>query len=172
MVCSYVQLCYLNLNIVILVLTKSHRGRIPEHRVKGSISLVEGRVDYMSTCILLTIATQLNVQINDTWEGLHLDSQQENKGELASICMEAHFSWEQLQLAIHRSTTKSFFNIVEKMQEFIMQQKRRSERTLSNMLPAGSAVSKALQAYRLKEQHDKESIVPATKKGNQSMYFE
>ena len=38
--------------------------------------------------------------------------------------------------------------MVQKMYEFVMQQKRRSERTISLMLPAGSAASKALHAYR------------------------
>ena len=57
-------------------------------------------------------------------------------------------SWSQVQLAIHRTTTKSLMNIVQKIQDFILQQKRRSERTISIMLPADTRVSKALAAYR------------------------
>ena len=60
-------------------------------------------------------------------------------------------SWEQVQLAIHRTTTKSLMNIVQKIQDFLLQQKRRSERTISIMLPADTRVSKALAAYREKE---------------------
>ena len=105
----------------------------------------------MSTCVVLCRATQLEVEANDLWRGLCLDGDLDH-AEQASIQAEARFSWQDLQLAIHRSTTQHFFNIVEKMYDFIMQQKRRSERTLSNMLPAGSAASKALQAYRKEQQ--------------------
>lgn len=42
-------------------------------------------------------------------------------------------------------------NIVQKIQDFILQQKRRSERTISIMLPADTRVSKALAAYRERE---------------------
>lgn len=60
-------------------------------------------------------------------------------------------SWAHLQLAIHRTTTKSVMNIVQKIQDFVLQQKRRSERTISIMLPADTKASKALAAYREKE---------------------
>lgn len=63
----------------------------------------------------------------------------------------AELSWKQVQLAIHRTTTKSVMNIVQKIQDFILQQKRRSERTISIMLPADTRASKALAAYREKE---------------------
>lgn len=43
-------------------------------------------------------------------------------------------------------------NIVQKIQDFVLQQKRRSERTISIMLPADTRVSKALAAYREKEE--------------------
>ena len=39
-------------------------------------------------------------------------------------------------------------NILQKIQDFVLQQKRRSERTISIMLPADTRVSKALAAYR------------------------
>lgn len=112
----------------------------------------------MSSCIALARATNLNVEGSDIWKGLNLiegeggGGEQENEPEFANIQVQAHFSWNELQLSIHRATTKHFFNIVEKMSEFVMQQKRRSERTLSNMLPAGSAASKALEAYRKEQQ--------------------
>ena len=105
----------------------------------------------MSSCIMLFRATNLKVGASDLWKGLHLGGQ-ENEEEQASIQVEAHFTWQDLQLAIHRSTTQHFFNIAEKMYDFVMQQKRRSERTLSTMLPAGSAASKAFQAYRKEQQ--------------------
>lgn len=113
---------------------------------------------------MLFRATNLKVEASDLWKGLHLGGQ-ENEEEQASIQVEAHFTWQDLQLAIHRSTTQHFFNITEKMYNFIMQQKRRSERTLSTMLPAGSAASKAFQAYRKEQQRiaeEEHSLVQGT----------
>ena len=107
----------------------------------------------------------MNAQISDCWEGLQLGDlkiEEEGRPPSASIHILADFTWDNLQLAIHRSTTKSMFNIIQKLHEFIMQQKRRSERTISIMLPAGSAASKALAAYREEqkraEEEKKESV--------------
>ena len=142
------------------MLTQSQQGSTPVHRGNASLALVEGKVDYMSSCIVLGQATQLKVEGSDHWEGLHLDGQQwtQSDSKLANIRVTASFTWEEMQVAIHRSTTQHMFNIVERMYNFIMQQKRRSERTLNKVLPAGSAASKALQAHR-KKTAEKESTV-------------
>ena len=108
-------------------------------------------MDYMSKCVVLCRATHLQVEVSDLWKGLYFGGELEHT-EQASIQVEARFTWQDLQLAIHRSTTQHLLNIVEKMYEFVMQQRRRSERTLSNMLPAGSAASKAFKAYRKEQQ--------------------
>lgn len=129
------------------VTTHSFCGYVPLHCCSAAIQLIEGRVDYMSSCSFLARATELNLLLRDSWEGLKL----EKSGEVpksASVNIIAEFTWNKLQLAIHRSTTKSMFSMVQKMYDFVMQQKRRSERTISLMLPSGSAASKALHAYR------------------------
>lgn len=110
-------------------------------------------MDYMSSCIILWRATQLQAKFFDSWEGLQLgnmnrDQEEEERPPEASIQIVADFTWDFLQLAIHRSTTKSMVNIVQKMYEFAMQQRRRSERTISLMLPSGTAASNAFAAYR------------------------
>lgn len=127
--------------------TQSVSGNVPVHKGSVSLDLAEGRVDYMSSCSLLARTSGLNLELSDSWEGLHLDPSGRSP-QFASVQILAHFSWDKLQLSIHRSTTKSLFNMVQKMYEFVMQQKRRSERTISLMLPAGSAASRALHAYR------------------------
>jgi len=141
--------------VLITVLSQSRQGSTPEHFARASLSLAQGKVDYMGLCILLARATELRISATDLWEGLQLEAEKEagcEEGEeLASVQVKVGFSWQDLQVAIHRSTTQHLFNIVEKLYDFIMQQKRRSERTLGNMLPAGSAAKKLLQAYR-KEQ--------------------
>ena len=134
------------------VLSQSQQGSTPEHFARASLSLAQGKVDYMGLCILLARATELKIGASDSWEGLQLEGEQEEGyeewEELASIQVKVQFNWRDLQVAIHRSTTQHLFNIVEKLYDFIVQQKRRSERTLGNMLPAGSTAKKLLQAYR------------------------
>ena len=139
----------------VTVTTQSQHGSIPEHRGKAALPLVEGKVEYMSAHVLLGRATNLEVEVSDVWQGLCLDVDPEVEPEQAYIQVEATFRWQDMQLAIHRSTTQHLINIVEKMYDFFMQQKRRSERTLSNMLPAGSAASKALQAYRKEQEQQR-----------------
>lgn len=150
--------------LIFAVVTQSQHGCTPEHRGKAVLPLIEGRVDYMSSCVVLGRATHLEAEVRDLWKGLRLSDELESEAEQASIQVEAHFTWEDLQLAMHRSTMQHLINIVEKMYDFVMQQKRRSERTLSTMLPAGSAASKALQAYRKEQQRmaEEESSVNGT----------
>ena len=132
------------------VTTESQHGIIPVHSAQMSLRLAEARVDYMSSCILLGRASQLTISLRDVWEGLQLAGKEEEVGE-AKIQVLAELSWERVQLAIHRTTTKSMMNIVQKIQDFTLQQKRRSERTISIMLPADTKASKVLAAYREKE---------------------
>ena len=140
------------------VVTHSEQDRIPEHRGAASIGLVEGRVEYMSSAIVLARATHLSVELYDEWEGLQFtsDPPRDVKSQLANVQVNADFTWDGLQIAINRSTTKNAFNIVQKLYDFVMQQKRRSERTISLMLPTGSAASKALQAYREEQRRAEE----------------
>ena len=144
-----------------VVLTQSQQGCTPEHVARASLSLIQGKVDYMGLCILLARATELKISATDLWEGLQLglDVLEEEEEELASIQVKTQFTWQDLQVAIHRSTTQHLFNIAEKLYDFIMQQKRRSERTLGNMLPAGSAAKKALQAYRKEQERIATTVI-------------
>ena len=140
--------------------TDSLQGNIPDHTGSASVHLIEGRVDYMSAPIMLGRASELRVDFSDSWQGLQLG--EVASAEDASILILADFSWDELQLSIHRSTTKSMFSIMQKMQEFIAQQQKRSERTISLMLPAGSAASRALAQYR-KEKKEAEEKRGASK---------
>ena len=67
------------------VTTESHRGLMPVHTAKISMSVAEARVDYMSSCILLGQASQLEVSVSDLWEGLQLAGQDGDNMEEANI---------------------------------------------------------------------------------------
>ena len=132
-------------------------GTIPVHRAAAHLQLVEGKVDYMSSCILLARATNMNVMLHDAWEGLLLPSAvSEDSFREPSIMVFAEFTWDTLQVVINRATTRSTLNMVQKITEFIVQQKRRSERTISLMLPPEMAAAKALAAYREEQRRAEE----------------
>ena len=99
----------------------------------------------------------MKVSVQDIWEGLQLPSvTREDSFREPSIMVTADFMWERLQVVINRATTRSTLNMVQKIMEFIVQQKRRSERTISLMLPPEMAAAKALAAYREEQRRAEE----------------
>ena len=143
--------------------TDSQHGNIPQHNATASVQLIEGRVDYMSACIMLGRAKTLSAVFTDSWEGLQLGNLEDNEDiPPPSIQILADFTWDNLQLSIHRATTKSMFNIVQKMDDFVTMQRRRSEKTISLMLPAGTAASKAYAAYREEQKRAEEKRAKGT----------
>lgn len=127
-----------------LVKTSDHDGVVPKHKSIILVDIVQGHIDYMSAHIMLLRVVQLHVEIWDVWEGI---SEYHHKAA-PNIQVCASLKWLTFQLAIHRSTAKAVFGIAQKMYDFIMQQKKRSERTIGLMLPAGTAASTAFAAYQ------------------------
>ena len=95
---------------------------------------------------MLIRATQLHAKIWDVWEGIRQSAQDHHTAASIQICVS--FTWSTLQIAIHRSTAKALFGIAHRMYDFVMQQKKRSERTIGLMIPAGTAASTAFAAYQ------------------------
>lgn len=137
------------------VSTSNQDDCVPEHKASASIGLIQGHIDYMSAHILLLRASELCVVMFDEWKGLH--QVPGNRQEPPKVQVEASFTWNTLQISIHRSTTKCMFGIAQRLYEFIMQQKKRSERTIGLMLPAGTAVSSAFAAYQEEQKRAEES---------------
>ena len=110
----------------------------------------------MSAHILFVQATNLIIKANNLWKGILLDihcSQQEST--IIQVC--GSFKWNTLQITVHRSTTKGLFGIIQRLYDFIMQQKKRSERTIGLMIPAGTAASSAFAAYQEEQKRTEES---------------
>ena len=137
-----------------LVITLSQDGHAPSHRGSAKIGAIQGYIDYMSAHILLVKATELAIAINDEWKGTQQDP---NNREAANIQLCASFTWSTLQLCLHKSTSRALFGIAQHMYEFIMQQKKRSERTISLMIPAGTAASTAFAAYQEEQKRAEET---------------
>lgn len=132
--------------VSIIVLSSYCDKVIPEHKARINTDTVQGHIDYMSAHIMLLRVVDLCVQIWDVWKGITQDSDHHQMAPSIQIC--ASLEWGTFQLAIHRSTAKAMFGIAQKMYDFVMLQKKRSERTIGLMLPAGTAASTAFAAYQ------------------------
>ena len=111
----------------------------------GYIRSIHGHIDYMSAVIMLLKATELKVNVWDSWEGINQD-RSEHTGAKIQVC--CSFNWSTCQIAIHRATAKGMFGIVQRIYDFIIQQKKRSERTIGSMIPAGTTASTIFAAYQ------------------------
>lgn len=100
-------------------------------------------------------ATEIYAKVWDVWKGLVQSPQDQHTAASIQIC--GSFNWSTFQLAIHRSTAKAMFGILQRMYDFVMQQKKRSERTIGLMLPAGTAASTAFAAYQEEQKRAEKS---------------
>ncbi len=108
------------------------------------MSSIEGSIEYMSGIILLVKGTGLNIKLWDSWVGVNQD-----RGGLSAakiqVCCE--FDWSTCQISIHRATAKGMFGIVQRIYDFVVQQKKRSERMIGSMIPAKTTASTLFAAY-------------------------
>ena len=118
----------------------------------------------MSAHIVFLQATDFLIKANDLWKVVHpeLPSSKQD-ATLIQICVEC--VWSTLQITVHRSTTKGLFGIVQRLYDFIMQQKKRSERTIGLMIPAGTAASSAFAAYQEEQKRTEECRAAENGKG-------
>ena len=88
----------------------------------------------MMTSVLAGTARDVAINIYDKWNNdlSHEDRSVQGK-EAVNIVLRV--SWDQAKLVISNSTTSSLENIVKRLKEFVLQQKRRSERTFLLMWP-------------------------------------
>jgi len=115
-----------------LVVTSSEQGTIPKHIFTAQLELLEVRVDFMMTSVLAGTARDVAINVYDEWNNsLSLSSVQGKE----AVNITLRVSWDQAKLVISNSTTSSLENIVKRLKEFVLQQKRRSERTFLLMWP-------------------------------------
>lgn len=129
-----------------VVLNSSPKGGTPLHKVFVRLDIVQGHIDYMSAHIMLLRVVDLHAEAWDVWKGLFEENFTEDDTPSIQIC--AKLTWVTFQLAMHRSTATALFGIAQRMYDFVMQQKKRSERTIGLMLPPGTAASTAFAAYQ------------------------
>ena len=124
----------LNSVISFLAVTSSERGTIPKHTCNAKMELLEARVDFMMKSVIAGTAKDIYVNLHDDWcNALSQKSRSSQSNE--SIQIICNMYWDQAKLVICCSTTDSLEQIVKRLKEFIIQQKRRSERTFLLMWP-------------------------------------
>ena len=110
----------------------------------------------MSAHIVFLQATNLSIRGNDLWKvALPAPHCSQQDGTLIQVC--GSCKWNTLQITVHRSTTKGLFGIMQRLYDFVMQQKKRSERTIGLMIPTGTAASSAFAAYQEEQKRTEES---------------
>jgi len=86
----------------------------------------------MMSSVLAGTARDVTFNIYDEWNLSHEDHSVQGR---ESVNVVVGVSWDQAKLVISNSTTSSLENIVRRLKEFVLQQKRRSERTFLLMWP-------------------------------------
>ena len=136
------------------VFSSSQIGCIPEHKASVHINTIEGHIDYMSAIILLVNGTGVKVRVWDSWEGINLDSSEHAAAKIQVCCS---FDWSTCQISVHRATAKGMFGIIQRIYDFIVQQKKRSERMIGSMIPAGTTASTIFAAYQAEQKRAEKS---------------
>ena len=98
------------------------------------MELLEARVDFMMSSVMAGTAKDISVNVHDDWYNTLSQKSRSSQGN-ESIKIICNMNWDQAKLVICRSTTASLEQIVKRLKEFVLQQKRRSERTFLLMWP-------------------------------------
>jgi len=92
------------------------------------MKLLETRVDFMMSSVIAGTAKDISVNLHDDWHNILSQRSRSSQGN-ETIQIICNMYWDQAKLVICRSTTASLEEIVKRLKEFVLQQKRRSERT-------------------------------------------
>merc|ERR1740128_1160923 len=120
-------------------------GTEPDHRMAINLKVLECRLDYMGTSVLMGRVSELSVELRDEWRVGNLVKSDKMKSarrkSLASsptkrpamIFIHGDLGWDQLQLMISKSTTADLIKMYLKLDEFFQQQFRSSRRIFSTL---------------------------------------
>ena len=124
-------------------------GTEPDHRMSVKLQVLECRLDYMGTSVLMGRVSVLAVDLRDEWRIGNLikspDKVPARRTSIASsptkrpamIFIHGDLGWDQLQLMISKSTTADLIKMYLKLDEFFQQQFRSSRRIFSPLSATG-----------------------------------
>ena len=128
-------------------------GIEPDHRMSVKLQVLECRLDYMGTSVLMGRVSVLAVDLRDEWRIGNLiknpDKVPTRRTSIASsptkrpamIFIHGDLGWDQLQLMISKSTTADLIKMYLKLDEFFQQQFRSSRRIFSTLSATGGGHS-------------------------------
>jgi hypothetical protein len=128
-------------------------GTEPDHRMSVKLQVLECRLDYMGTSVLMGRVSVLAVDLRDEWRIGNLiknpDKVPARRTSIASsptkrpamIFIHGDLGWDQLQLMISKSTTADLIKMYLKLDEFFQQQFRSSRRIFSTLSATGGGHS-------------------------------
>lgn len=128
-----------------LVITSSERGTIPQHNCTAKMKLLEARIDFMMSSVVAGTARDIAVNLYDDWNNVLSQKSRSSQGN-ESVQVICNMNWDQAKLVMCRSTTASLEEIVKRLKEFVLQQKRRSERTFLLMWPESTPMTPTLSS--------------------------
>ncbi len=112
-------------------------GIEPFHKMGVHLDVIEVRVDYMSTSVLMGRISHFSTAINDDWHVTDVRDARSMKP--AQIFVQGDLSWDQLQVLISKSTTADLLKIGNKLEEFFSQQFKSSKKLFSSLEPRRTA---------------------------------
>ncbi len=108
-------------------------GIEPYHKLGIQLDVIEVRIDYMSTSVLMARISHFNTSINDDWHVTNVEDARSMKP--AQIFVQGDLCWDQLQVLISKSTTADLLKIGNKLEEFFSQQFKSSKKLFSSLEP-------------------------------------
>ncbi|KAG8178566.1 hypothetical protein JTE90_004495 [Oedothorax gibbosus] len=118
---------------------KEDWGQEPDHTIAVKLGVLESRLDYMGTSVLMGRVSSLDITLKDEWRVStvlnqdYLSSHPTKRPAL--IFVNGELSWDQLQLLISKSTTPDLIKMYSKLEEFFAQQFHSSKRVFSSLQP-------------------------------------
>ncbi|XP_076826116.1 bridge-like lipid transfer protein family member 1 isoform X2 [Clavelina lepadiformis] len=92
----------------------------PQHNIAVKMNSLDGRIEYMGSCIMMGKLTMVSVKLGDEWKGPKTSIP--TSVEKSAVFVPGDVGWENFSLAISRSTTPDVIKMLAKLEEFFTQQ--------------------------------------------------
>ena len=105
---------------------KSDCQNLPSHEFSLDVNSFDGRLKYMGLTVLTFETSKIKTQGRDSWKQTSND---------LTLKLLVDIKWEMFRMMLTRSTFDSILKIVYRLQKFIEDQRQRSRKMLTRLLP-------------------------------------
>nr|XP_026696686.1 transmembrane protein KIAA1109 [Ciona intestinalis] len=110
-------------------------GKDPLHKILVKMHSLDGRIEYMGSCVMMGRLTSVNLKLSDEWKGPKLSIP--TSIEKSAVFVPGNFGWDSFCLTISRSTTPDVIKMLSKLEEFFTQQFQNSVRAFTSWRHSG-----------------------------------